>query len=31
MAVSSKGAKGLMQLTPLVYKHYGVNDPFDVE
>jgi soluble lytic murein transglycosylase-like protein len=31
MAISPKGAKGLMQLTPLVYKHYGVNDPFDIE
>jgi soluble lytic murein transglycosylase-like protein len=30
-AVSPKGAKGLMQLTPIVYKHYGVNDPFEVE
>ena len=31
MAISPKGAKGLMQLTPAVYKHYGVNDPFDIE
>ena len=31
MAVSPRGAKGLMQLTPVVYKHYGVNDPFDMD
>ncbi len=30
-AVSRKGAKGLMQLTPVVYKNYGVDDPFDME
>jgi soluble lytic murein transglycosylase-like protein len=29
--VSPKGAKGLMQLTPIVYKHYGVDDPFDID
>jgi hypothetical protein len=31
MAVSQKGAKGLMQLTPAVYKQYNVDDPFDIE
>lgn len=30
-AVSPKGAKGLMQLTPVVYRQYGVEDPFDIE
>ena len=30
-AVSPKGAKGLMQLTPVVYRQYGVDDPFDIE
>jgi soluble lytic murein transglycosylase-like protein len=30
-AVSPRGAKGLMQLSPAVYRHYGVNDPFDAE
>jgi soluble lytic murein transglycosylase-like protein len=30
-AVSPKGAKGLMQLTPVVYQKYNVSDPFDVE
>jgi soluble lytic murein transglycosylase-like protein len=30
-AVSPKGSKGLMQLTPIVYKHYGVKDPFEIE
>lgn len=30
-AISRKGAKGLMQLTPIVYKHYGVDDPFDID
>ena len=30
-AVSQKGAKGLMQLTPEVYKQYNVGDPFDIE
>lgn len=28
-AVSSKGAAGLMQLMPLITRHYGVTDPFD--
>ena len=28
-AESEKGAKGLMQLMPLLLKHYGVDDPFD--
>ncbi len=31
MAVSQKGAKGLMQLTPSVYKQYNVSDPFEIE
>ena len=31
LAVSQKGAKGLMQLTPAVYKQYNVGDPFDIE
>ncbi len=31
MAVSQKGAKGLMQLTPAVYNQYDVDDPFDIE
>ena len=30
-AVSPRGAKGLMQLTPIVYKQYGVDDPFDID
>jgi soluble lytic murein transglycosylase-like protein len=30
-AVSPKGAKGLMQLTPIVYKHYAVDDPFNID
>lgn len=30
-AVSPRGAKGLMQLTPAVYREYGVVDPFDIE
>lgn len=30
-AVSPRGAKGLMQLTPAVYKKYDVDDPFDIE
>jgi soluble lytic murein transglycosylase-like protein len=30
-AVSRRGAKGLMQLTPAVYRQYGVDDPFDIE
>ena len=30
-AVSPRGAKGLMQLTPVVYQKYGVDDPFDIE
>lgn len=28
-AVSRKGAAGLMQLMPLISRHYGVADPFD--
>ena len=28
-AVSRKGAAGLMQLMPVVARHYGVSDPFD--
>ncbi len=31
MAVSPRGAKGLMQLTSAVYKKYDVGDPFDME
>jgi hypothetical protein len=31
LAVSQKGAKGLMQLTPSIYKQYNVVDPFDIE
>jgi hypothetical protein len=31
MAVSPRGAKGLMQLTPVVYEKYDVDDPFDIE
>jgi soluble lytic murein transglycosylase-like protein len=30
-AVSPRGAKGLMQLTPAVYRQYNVGDPFDIE
>jgi soluble lytic murein transglycosylase-like protein len=30
-AFSPRGAKGLMQLTPVVYRQYGVDDPFDIE
>jgi soluble lytic murein transglycosylase-like protein len=30
-AVSSKGAMGLMQLMPLIARHYSVSDPFDPE
>lgn len=30
-AVSSRGAKGLMQLTPAVCRKYAVRDPFDAE
>ena len=28
-AISPKGAKGLMQLMPVIIRHYGVKDPFD--
>ncbi|MGE5790669.1 MAG: transglycosylase SLT domain-containing protein, partial [Syntrophaceae bacterium] len=31
LAVSQKGAKGLMQLTPAVYDQYNMGDPFDIE
>jgi soluble lytic murein transglycosylase-like protein len=31
LAVSPRGAKGLMQLTPAIYKKYDVGDPFDME
>lgn len=31
LAVSSRGAKGLMQLTPAVCRKYAVQDPFDAE
>jgi len=31
LAVSPRGAKGLMQLTPAVYKKYDIDDPFDME
>jgi hypothetical protein len=31
MAFSPRGAKGLMQLTPAVYKEYDVGDPYDIE
>ena len=31
LAVSPKGAKGLMQLTPAVYEKYDIGDPFDIE
>lgn len=30
-AVSPRGAKGLMQITPGICKRYGVSDPFDIE
>lgn len=30
-AISPRGARGLMQLTPAVYKQYDVHDPFDIE
>lgn len=30
-AVSPRGAKGLMQITPGICKRYGVNNPFDIE
>lgn len=30
-AVSPKGAIGLMQLMPVIIRHYGVSDPFDPE
>jgi len=29
-AISSKGAKGLIQLTPAVYRQHGVDDPFEI-
>ena len=31
LAVSDKGAMGLMQLMPATARRYGANDPFDVE
>ena len=31
LAISPRGAIGLMQLTPAVYKKYNVGDPFDIE
>ena len=31
LAVSPRGAKGLMQLTPAVYEKYDIGDPFDIE
>ncbi|MDO8720922.1 MAG: lytic transglycosylase domain-containing protein [Syntrophales bacterium] len=31
LAVSPKGAKGLMQLMPVICRQYGVLDPFDAE
>lgn len=30
-AVSPRGAKGLMQITPDICKKYGVSNPFDIE
>jgi len=30
-AISSKGATGLMQLTPAAYRQHGGDDPFDIE
>ena len=30
-AVSPRGAKGLMQITPGICKRYGVSNPFDIE
>jgi soluble lytic murein transglycosylase-like protein len=31
LAISSKGAMGLMQIMPVLVKQYGVVDPFDAE
>jgi soluble lytic murein transglycosylase-like protein len=31
LAISPRGAKGLMQLTPAVYEKYDIGDPFDIE
>jgi soluble lytic murein transglycosylase-like protein len=30
-AISPRGAKGLMQITPSICRRYGVSNPFDVE